>query len=74
MLQQAALYLGHDSGITHLAAMMGVPTIAMFRDTDPRQWRPLGPRVAVVGAQTSGSALMEEVVRAARVLLQENTR
>jgi ADP-heptose:LPS heptosyltransferase len=36
----ARLYIGNDSGITHLAAAVGVPTIAIFLSTDPKIWAP----------------------------------
>ncbi len=49
ILEGALLYLGHDSGITHLAAAVGAPTVAVFGPTDPRVWRPRGPRVRVLG-------------------------
>lgn len=35
-------YVGHDAGITHVAALVRVPTMALFGPTDPRVWRPLG--------------------------------
>lgn len=38
-------YVGHDSGPTHLAAIIGLPTLALFGPTDPGVWSPLGPRV-----------------------------
>jgi len=41
-LQGAALYVGSDSGPTHLAAWLGVPTVAVFGPTDWRLWRPVG--------------------------------
>ena len=47
-LQQCRCYLGNDSGITHLAAMLGVPTAAIFGPTDPKIWRPVGPLVKVI--------------------------
>ena len=47
-LQQCRGYLGNDSGITHLAAMLGVPTLALFGPTDPLIWRPVGPSVRVI--------------------------
>jgi len=72
ILQEAALYLGHDSGITHLAAMMGTPTVALFRGTSIKQWRPLGPHVAAVETQATQSALLKEVVRAAISVLHES--
>jgi heptosyltransferase-2 len=44
----SAAYVGNDSGVTHLAAALGVPTAAVFGPTDPLVWGPLGARVAVV--------------------------
>jgi ADP-heptose:LPS heptosyltransferase len=41
-LAQAAVYLGNDSGISHLAAACGVPVIAVFGPTDPHVWAPRG--------------------------------
>ena len=66
LFQEASLYIGHDSGITHLAAMLGAPTIALFRHSSVAQWRPLGPRVKVIEASTSGPELVEQVLSAAR--------
>jgi heptosyltransferase-3 len=51
-LQQCRCYLGNDSGITHLAAMLGVPTVAIFGPTDPKIWRPVGPFVKVLHEHT----------------------
>jgi ADP-heptose:LPS heptosyltransferase len=51
-LQQCICYLGNDSGITHLAAMLGVPTVAIFGPTDPKIWRPVGPFVKVLHEHT----------------------
>ncbi len=47
-LASARLYVGNDSGITHLAAAVGTPVIALFGPTDPAVWAPRGPRVQVV--------------------------
>ncbi len=44
----ADLFIGHDAGMTHVAAMTGTKTIAAFGPTDPRVWRPLGPHVEVI--------------------------
>lgn len=44
-LSGARLFVGNDSGITHLAAALGVPTLALFGPTDPRVWAPRGARV-----------------------------
>ena len=46
-LVHADLFLGHDSGLTHLAAALGLPTVVLFGPTDPEQWCPLGEHVVV---------------------------
>jgi ADP-heptose:LPS heptosyltransferase len=51
-LGACALYLGNDSGVTHLAGTLGVPTIALFGPTDPALWAPLGKRVATLRSPT----------------------
>jgi ADP-heptose:LPS heptosyltransferase len=48
LLAASDVYLGNDSGITHLAAALGVPTVALFGPSDPRQWAPRGRQVAIV--------------------------
>jgi heptosyltransferase-3 len=47
VLKSAVLYLGHDSGVTHLAAAASrdLPVIALFGPTDPKVWAP--PREGV---------------------------
>lgn len=82
ILERAALYLGHDSGLTHLAAGLGTPVLAVFGPTDPAVWRPRGPRVAVLGGTAqpwpppAGTTLranwptVPEVASAARRLLE----
>jgi hypothetical protein len=47
-LAGAHLYIGNDSGITHLAAAAGTPVLALFGPTDPAVWAPRGPNVRVV--------------------------
>jgi heptosyltransferase III len=47
-LARARLYVGNDSGITHLAAAVGTPVLALFGPTDPAVWAPRGPHVQVV--------------------------
>jgi len=48
LLDASDAFLGNDSGITHLAAALGVPTVALFGPSDPRQWAPRGKTVSVV--------------------------
>ena len=46
-LANARLYIGNDSGITHLAAAVGTPVLALFGPTSPEIWAPRGPHVRV---------------------------
>ena len=50
-LKRVDLYVGFDSGVTHLAAALGIPTVAIFGATDVERWSPKGPQVDVVLAQ-----------------------
>jgi hypothetical protein len=50
-LAAAQLYIGNDSGITHLAAAVGCPTLAVFGPTDPTIWAPKGAHVTVVAGK-----------------------
>ena len=73
ILSQAPLYVGHDSGITHLAAMLGTPTIALFKNTSMQQWRPLGPVVRVIKNGEGREALMRRTLKEASVLIGEKS-
>jgi heptosyltransferase-2 len=44
-LRGARIFVGNDSGISHLAAAVGTPVQAFFRASDPRVWAPRGPSV-----------------------------
>jgi len=46
-LAGARLYIGNDSGVTHLAAAVGTPVLALFGPTEPAVWAPRGPNVRV---------------------------
>ena len=52
-LRSARIFVGNDSGISHLAAAVGTPTVAIFRSTDARVWAPRGPAVWVLGDSQS---------------------
>ncbi|HEY5035854.1 MAG TPA: glycosyltransferase family 9 protein [Chthoniobacterales bacterium] len=49
-LQNCRAFLGHDSGISHLAAAAGVPSLLLFGPTDPAIWAPANPQVRVLRA------------------------
>jgi ADP-heptose:LPS heptosyltransferase len=61
VLGSATLYLGHDSGITHLSGLMGTPTVALFKHTDPIQWGPVGMRVRVIHGEKADGELMKRI-------------
>ena len=48
VLERCALFLGNDSGITHLAGAVGTPIVAMFGSASPPIWEPRAERVRVV--------------------------
>lgn len=50
---RADLYVGNDSGTTHLAAAVGTPTVTIFGPTSPRRYRPLGARSRVCAPAAS---------------------
>ncbi len=50
LLAGAELYIGHDSGPTHLAAALGIPTLALFGFTSPILNAPIGPKTLVAQA------------------------
>lgn len=47
-LKAAHLAVSNDSGLMHVAAAIGTPTVGIFGPTDPRLWAPLNPLAAVI--------------------------
>jgi heptosyltransferase-2 len=66
LLQRVRLFLGHDSGISHIAAAAGTRCVLLFGPTDPEVWAPPGGKVTVVRAPEGelGALDVEDVVRA----------
>ncbi len=50
VLERCRLFVGHDSGISHLAAAVGTPCVLLFGPTDPAVWAPANPDVRVLPA------------------------
>jgi len=48
LLQDSAAFVGHDSGISHLAAALGVSTLILWGDTIEEVWRPAGRKVTIL--------------------------
>jgi ADP-heptose:LPS heptosyltransferase len=70
-LRSCAGFVGHDSGITHLAAAVGVPTLVLWADTVEEVWRPQGERLTLVREVAGiGSISVERVMREVGSLLR----
>src|SRR5947208_3206187 len=54
LLARAALYLGNDSGVSHLAGAVGAAGVVLFGPTEGRRWRPLAGRLVALGARGGG--------------------
>lgn len=52
LIAEAGLFVGNDSGVSHLAAAVGAKTLALFGPTNPALWRPLGENVRIVQGKT----------------------
>ena len=60
------VYVGNDSGISHLAAAVGTPVVAIFLTTDPQVWAPRGDHVAVLHDPQDLEDVTSAVQRVAR--------
>ncbi len=67
-LRTASLLIGNDSGPSHLAGIMGLPTVALFGPTDPGVWRPMGPRVRTLHNGAIEKIPVNDVLAAAKEL------
>ncbi len=65
----SCLYIGNDSGITHLAAAVGVPVLALFGPTSPTVWAPRGENVTVLHRDPLARLSFETVLESANRLL-----
>jgi heptosyltransferase-2 len=70
-LQRCSIFVGHDSGISHLAAAVGLPGILLWGDTVSEVWRPPSDRVTLL-RHPSGLLKLpaKEVISAVRSLLE----
>ena len=70
ILSRSSIYLGNDSGVTHLAAAVGAPTLALFGPTDPKVWAPRGECVEVIHrrefTKLSEKTVLDRLARLAR--------
>lgn len=61
-LKQCGCFVGHDTGISHIAGLIRIPTLTLFGSTSPERWRPLGPTVVVIEQQPLSSLPVQRVL------------
>jgi len=71
VLARCAVFIGHDSGISHLAAASGTPCVLLFGPTDPDVWAPANRGVHIMRASDGqlGSISPTDVLDTASHLL-----
>jgi ADP-heptose:LPS heptosyltransferase len=69
-LGSAQLFVGNDSGISHLAANLGVPSAVFFISSDPIQWSPwvAADQLRIIHCRGGGAVLLD-LEREARGIL-----
>ena len=67
VLAQCALFVGHDSGISHLAAAAGTSCLLLFGPTNPDVWAPANPGVTVLRAPGGQLSHLETALVLARI-------
>jgi ADP-heptose:LPS heptosyltransferase len=60
VIEGCHLFIGNDSGITHMAAALGLPTIAIFGPSDHKIWSPRGEKVFVARKEMNCSPCSQE--------------
>ena len=68
-MRGARLYIGNDSGTTHLAAAVECPTLAIFGPTDSAKWGARGTNVTLLQSNPLEDLSVEDVLDAANRLL-----
>jgi heptosyltransferase III len=72
VLRRCRAFVGSDSGITHLAAYLGCPTVALFGPTDPRMWGPIGRRSRLLWKTNLEDISVDEVLLALQCRIQNH--
>ena len=73
-LSRSSLFVGNDSGLMHLAAAVGAPTLGLFGPTNAAEYAPAGRRArAVIGPGADMTTIsVEQVLAAADALLRQS--
>lgn len=70
LLDRASLYVGNDSGVSHLAGLLGTPSVVLFGPTSPGTWAPRGEHVRVLAAKRLEDLGTEQVLSVLEELWQ----
>lgn len=62
IIKRSCFYLGCDSGVSHLAATLGVPTFVIFGPTNPEEWAPIGEKVTIIGPKKKGDSVSKPCI------------
>ncbi|MCX6562470.1 MAG: glycosyltransferase family 9 protein [Candidatus Aminicenantes bacterium] len=68
LLRSGALYLGNDSGVTHLAAACGAEVVALFRKDLEAAWSPFGRAVVLSAGEAAGISVADVLAALSRHL------
>lgn len=60
VMKRLSLFICNDTGVLHVAASVGCPTLSLFGPTDPRRWAPLSECVKTLRAPSFDIAALEE--------------
>jgi ADP-heptose:LPS heptosyltransferase len=60
VMKRLSLFICNDTGVLHVAASVGCPTLSLFGPTDPRRWAPLSERVRTLRAPSLDIATLKE--------------
>ena len=69
VVTRSAVFVGNDTGPSHLTGIIGVPTVALFGASNATHWRPLGPNVRVVQASSIEGIDVDRVYAEVRAAL-----
>lgn len=72
-LKQCGCFVGHDTGTSHIAGLLGIPTLALFGPSNPAIWRPVGPAVKVIQQEPLAELSVDTVLEYVRHVYGKQT-
>jgi ADP-heptose:LPS heptosyltransferase len=73
LLGQCTAFIGHDSGITHLAAALGIPALALWGPSNDQIWKPLHRGTLIVKSERLEDLPVESVRTALQSLIERTS-